>query len=66
MDPRILRSFLYRLTLLHIRQTINMASATEMCQLTSTVGEVFFKAQIISLPHLAIPGLHLKRDHDRA
>lgn len=51
--------------LLHIRQTISMASTTEMCRLTSTVGEVSFKAQIISFPRSAIPGLHLKGDRDR-
>ena len=66
MDPRTLRSVLYRVTVLHIRQTISMASAAEMCRLAFTVGEVFFKAQIISLLHSAIPGLHLKGDHGRA
>ncbi len=35
-------------------------------ELAFTVGEVFLKAQIISLPHSAIPGLQLKGDHSRA
>lgn len=64
--PRTLRNVLYQLTLLHIRQTISMAPTTEMCPLTNTVGDVFFKAQIISFHHSAIPSLHLKGDRDRA
>ena len=66
MDPRTLRSVLYQVTLLHIRQTISMTAVTEKCRLAFTVGGVFFKAQIISLSHSAIPGLHLKGDHGRA
>ena len=66
MDPGTLRSVLYRVTLLHIRQTTSMASATRMCRLAFTVGEISFEAQIISLPHSGIPALHLKGDHGRA
>ena len=43
-----------------------MASVTRMWRLAFTVGEIFLEAQIDSLLHSAIPGVHLKGDHGRA